>query len=177
MRDVLDDIETLSKEDKQKIMTEYGKSIASYKDKNKTLEEENKSLKERSEKAPDLEKIKKEQFDLGKAEGDKALEDYKKVVALQKALGNTKAKDKALVSKLVNNDKISYELKDGEYEVKGLSDQIEEIKKTHEYLFEEEKKDDDSLRMSTGNDHQNSSKTKENATMSLGDALKEKINE
>ncbi len=173
MRDVLDEIETLSKEDKQKIMTEYGENIASYKDKNKTLEDENKLLKEQVEKAPDLEQIKKEQFDLGKSEGSKELDDYKKSIALQEALGNTKAKDKTLLSKLVDNDKISYELKDGKYEVKGLSEQIEDIKKTHDYLFEVENENKKVERFSTGESHKNNANT--NITMSLTEALKEKI--
>lgn len=173
MRDVLDEIETLSKEDKQKIMTEYGKSISTYKDKNKTLEDENKLLKEKVNKAPDLEQIKKEQFDLGKAEGNKELDEYKKSIALKEALGNTKAKDKTLLSKLIDNDKISYELKDEKYEVKGLSEQIEDIKKSHDYLFESEKESKKEERFSTGESHQNSANT--NTTMSLNEALKEII--
>ena len=158
MRDVLDEIETLSKDDKQKIMTEYGKSIASYKDKNKILEDENKSLKEKVNEFPDVEQVKKEQFDLGKAEGSKELENYKKSTALQLALDKTKVKDKELLKGLIDNDKISYELKDNNYEVKGLNEQIEEIRKTHDYIFEADKQESkDESRMSTGTEHSENS--------------------
>lgn len=172
MRDVLDGL-SLSKDVQDIIMAEYGKNIRDLKQEKEQLEKDNKKLQEQVDKAPDLDQIKKEQFDLGKAEGSKELDDYKKSIALQEALNNTKAKDKALLSKLVDNDKISYELKDGKYEVKGLSEQIEDIKKSHDYLFESEKESKKEERFSTGESHQNSSNT--NISMSLNEALKEKM--
>lgn len=172
MRDVLDGL-SLSKDVQDIIMAEYGKNIRDLKQEKEQLEKDNKKLQEQVDKVPDLDQIKKEQFDLGKAEGSKELDDYKKSIALQEALNNTKAKDKALLSKLVDNDKISYELKDGKYEVKGLSEQIEDIKKSHDYLFEIEKENKTEKRFSTGESHKNSANT--NTTMSLNEALKEKI--
>ena len=123
------------------IMAEYGKNITELKEERDKLKDENKSLKSEVEesKKVDIEAIKKEQFDLGKEEGTKELETFKKSIALKDALKSTKAKDIDLLSKLIDNEKINYEEKDGKFEITGLDDQITEIKKSHDYLFEVEK--------------------------------------
>lgn len=174
MRDVLDGL-SLSKEVQDVIMAEYGKNIASIKNNNDTLKQENADLKKKVEEMPDVDQIKKEQFDLGKAEGTKELEDYKKSVALRKALKDTKVKDVDLLSAKISLDKLKYEEKNGDYEISGLSEQVEEIKKTHGYLFEEEEKPENSeqnQRVTTGSEHE--SKPTNTNTGGLLGALKEK---
>lgn len=101
----------------------------------------------------DIEAIKQEQFDLGKAEGSKEVEAFKKSIALKEALKGTKAKDIDLLSKLIDSEKINYEEKEGKFEVTGLEDQITEIKKSHDYLFEVEKKQDPEQRVNVGDGH------------------------
>ena len=101
------------------------------------IEELNDKIKELG--SVDIEKIKQEQFDLGKAEGSKEFENFKKTSALKEALSGFKAKDISIIQKMLDNDKIEYEEKDGNYTVKGLEDQINSIKESHSYLFEDEK--------------------------------------
>ena len=120
----------------------------------------------------DIEKIKKEEFDKGKAEGSQEVETFKKNVALKEAIKGTKVKDIDLLLKLISDDKITYQEKDGKYEVGGLEEQVSEIKKTHDYLFEEEKpKETPKQRVSVGEGHQETPKVK---ATTLSDALHEK---
>ena len=90
---------------------------------------------------------------MGKAEGSKEVETFKKSDALQKALSNFKAKDVDLLSKLLNSEKITYQEKDGKYEISGLEEQVNEIKKTHNYLFEPEK-NPEPQRINAGGNHE-----------------------
>ena len=137
------------------IMAEYGKNFTELKEERDKLKDENKSLKSEIEesKKVDIEAIKKEQFDLGKEEGTKELETFKKSIALKDALKSTKAKDINLLSKLIDNEKINYEEKDGKFEITGLDDQITEIKKSHDYLFEVEKAQEPTQRVNVGDGH------------------------
>ena len=137
------------------IMAEYGKNFTELKEERDKLKDENKSLKSEIEesKKVDIEAIKKEQFDLGKEEGTKELETFKKSIALKDALKSTKAKDINLLSKLIDNEKINYEEKDGKFEINGLDDQITEIKKSHDYLFEVEKAQEPTQRVNVGDGH------------------------
>ena len=162
------------------IMSENGKQIETHKTEVATIkndlkvqenlvEELNKKIKENSE--LDIEALKKEQFDLGKAEGTKEVETFKKNVALEKALGNFKAKDIKLLSKLIDNEKIKYEEKDGNYNISGLQEQVDEIKKTHDYLFETEKDPKAQPRINTGGEHPVNPK---NEPTTLAGALREK---
>lgn len=139
MREFLKGLD-LDKETIDTIMVEHGKYLTGLKEKNEELETQNKELEKKVKEAEsiDVEAIKKEQFDLGKAEGSQEVETFKKSIALKEALKSTKAKDIDLLSKLIADDKISYEEKDGNYVVGGLNEQVEEIKKTHDYLFEKE---------------------------------------
>ncbi len=84
----------------------------------------------------DIEAIKKEQYDLGKADGSKEIETFKKNLALEKALEKSKAKDSKILEKLIDREKLSYEEKDGLFTITGLDEQIEKIKEEHDYLFD-----------------------------------------
>jgi len=158
------------------IMAEYGKNFTELKEEKDKLKDENKTLKDQIDenKKIDIEAIKKEQFELGKEEGNKEVETFKKSVALKEALQGAKAKDIELLSKLIADDKISYEEKDGKYEISGLDEQIAEIKKTHDYLFEAEKrKEEPQQRIDVGEGHE---AEPTNQPSSLLDALHEKYN-
>lgn len=133
------------------------------------IEELNAKIKEAS--SVDIEKIKQEQFDLGKAEGSKEFENFKKTSALKEALSGFKAKDVELLQKMLDNDKIEYEEKDGNYTVKGLEDQIKSIKESHSYLFEDEKTQTKTIDL--GGQHQG---TVDNSPKTLREALNEKYN-
>lgn len=137
------------------IMAEYGKNFTELKEERDKLKDENKSLKSKVEesKKVDIEAIKKEQFDLGKEEGTKEVETFKKSIALKEALKSTKAKDINLLSKMIDSEKINYEEKDGKFEITGLDDQINEIKKSHDYLFEIEKVQEPTQRVNVGDGH------------------------
>ena len=155
------------------IMAEYGKNFTELKEERDKLKDENKSLKSEVEesKKVDIEAIKKEQFDLGKEEGTKELETFKKSIALKDALKSTKAKDINLLSKLIDNEKINYEEKDGKFEITGLDDQITEIKKSHDYLFEVEKSQEPTQRVNVGDGH---TTTPTNQPSTLAGALHDK---
>ena len=155
------------------IMAEYGKNFTELKEERDKLKDENKSLKSEIEesKKVDIEAIKKEQFDLGKEEGTKELETFKKSIALKDALKSTKAKDINLLSKLIDNEKINYEEKDGKFEITGLDDQITEIKKSHDYLFEVEKAQEPTQRVNVGDGH---TTTPTNQPNTLVSALRDK---
>lgn len=99
------------------------------------IDELNTKLKKANE--VDIEALKKEQYDLGKADGSKEVETFKKTNALEKALANTKAKDSSLLAKLIDNESLTYEEKDGKFEISGLDDQIAKIKESNPYLFQE----------------------------------------
>ena len=137
------------------IMAEYGKNFTELKEERDKLKDENKSLKSEvaESKKVDIEAIKKEQFDLGKEEGTKEVETFKKSIALKEALKSTKAKDIDLLSKMIDSEKINYEEKDGKFEITGLDDQITEIKKSHDYLFEVEKSQEPTQRVNVGDGH------------------------
>lgn len=155
------------------IMAEYGKNFTELKEERDKLKDENKSLKSEVEesKKVDIEAIKKEQFDLGKEEGTKEVETFKKSIALKEALKSTKAKDIDLLSKMIDSEKINYEEKDGKFEITGLDDQIAEIKKSHDYLFEVEKVQEPTQRVNVGDGH---TTTPTNQPSTLAGALHDK---
>lgn len=133
------------------------------------IEELNKKIKEAS--SVDIEKIKQEQFDLGKAEGSKEFENFKKTSALKEALSGFKAKDVDLLQKMLDVNKIEYEENEGKYTIKGLDDQVKDIKGTHAYLFEDEKTQTKTIDL--GGQHQ---ETVDNSPKTLREALNEKYN-
>ena len=174
--------ETLRKEIIDNIMKKNGEDIEKHKVEVATLKNEiktkqgvidnlNDKIKENEN--VDIEAIKKEEFEKGKAEGSQEVETFKKNVALKEAIKGTKVKDVDLLMKLIADDKITYQEKDGNYEVGGLEEQVSEIKKTHDYLFEAEKPiEQPKQRISVGDGHSNNS-PKAEATTLIG-ALHEK---
>lgn len=130
----------------QKIMDENGKDVTSLKAKLDDLTEQiavkETTITEKNNKIAELEKvdveaIKKEQFDLGKAEGSKEVEVFKKQNALEKALAKHKAKDTSILSKMLDMEKVKFNDK---YEiVEGLEEQINPLKESHNYLFSSDK--------------------------------------
>lgn len=127
------------------IMAEYGKNFSK-------LREDRDSLKEKLKESEgiDLEAIKKEQFDLGKSEANKELETFKKSIALERALANSKAKDTKLLEKLIDSDKLQYDEDNGEFKITGLEEQLKSIKETHSYLFEDKKPTDTGMNLGGG---------------------------
>ena len=130
----------------QKIMDENGKYDTKLKAKLDDLTEQiavkETTIAEKNNKIAELEKvdveaIKKEQFDLGKAEGSKEIEVFKKQNALDKALSQYKAKDTSILSKMLDMEKVKY---DDNFEiVEGLEEQVNTLKESHDYLFENDK--------------------------------------
>ena len=101
----------------------------------------------------DVEQIKKEQFDLGKAEGSKEVEDFKKTNALKSYIKGEKDFD--LVYSKLDKDKIKYEKSDkGEYTVTGVDEQIKDIKEKYSFLFED---DDEGGEVNLGGSHTSTS--------------------
>lgn len=134
------------------------------------IEELNKKIKDLD--SVDIEKIKQEQFDLGKAEGSKEFENFKKTSALKEALGGFKAKNVEDLQKFLDESKIEYEEKDGKYSVKGIEEQIKELKENKSYLFEDDNKNN-TQNINLGGSHE----TPPNSTpTTLIGALREKYN-
>lgn len=136
--------------------------------KNTLIDELNTKIKEAE--AVDIEALKKEQFDLGKAEGSKEVEDFKKTNALKSSIKG--AKDFDLVYSKLDKDKIKYEKNEkGEYTVSGVDEQLKDVKEKYSFLFDEE--DDGSSDINLGGEHNNSS---QKTAPTLYGALKEKFN-
>ncbi len=130
----------------QKIMDENGRDITSLKarvdDLTEQLNVKDATITEKNNKIAELEKvdvvaIKKEQFELGKAEGYKEIEEFKKQNSLEKALASYKAKDASIINKMLDMEKVKFNDK---YEItEGLEEQIKKIQETHDYLFDSDK--------------------------------------
>lgn len=145
------------------IMAENGNDVNAEKTKTETaknelkvkeglIDELNTKLKEAS--SVDIEKIKQEQFDLGKAEGSKELDDFKKTNALRNSIKG--AKDFDLVKSKLDLDKIKYEKNDkGEYTVFGVDEQLKDVKDKYSYLFEDDGDGDGEINL--GGTHTNPS--------------------
>lgn len=130
----------------EKIMIESGKDTTALKAKIDELTEQlnvkDTIISEKNNKIAELEKvdveaIKKSEYERGKTEGSKEIEDFKKQNALDKALLNYKAKDTSILSKMLDMEKVKYNDK---FEiVEGLEEQINSIKESHDYLFDSDK--------------------------------------
>lgn len=148
-------LEDLGLEDEvvNKIMAENGKDLTELKAKvdnlNEQIDVKETTIKQKNDKIAELEKvdieaIKKEQFDLGKAEGSKEIENFKKQNAIDKIYNEEfevdgkkyKVKDKKGLQGYLDNEKIKYE----NDQVSGLVEQFSEIVKTSPYLFETDTK-------------------------------------
>ena len=129
-----------------KIMTENGKDVTSLKAKVDDLTEQinvkDTTISEKNNKIAELEKvdveaIKTAEYERGKTEGSKEIEVFKKQNALDKALSKHKAKDTSILSKMLDMEKVKYNDK---FEiVEGLEEQINSIKESHDYLFDNDK--------------------------------------
>lgn len=130
----------------EKIMAEAGKDVTSLKARVDDLTEQinvkDTTISEKNNKIAELEKvdveaIKKSEYERGKTEGSKEIEVFKKQNALDKALSKYKAKDTSILSKMLDMEKVKYNDK---FEiVEGLEDQINSIKQSHDYLFDNDK--------------------------------------
>lgn len=161
------------------IMTENGNDVNNEKTKlesaendlkvkNALIDELNEKIKQAS--SVDIEALKKEQFDLGKAEGSKEVEEFKKTNALKSSIKG--AKDFDLVYSKLDKDKIKYEKNDkGEYTVSGIDEQIKDVKEKYSFLFEDDGTGDSEINL--GGEHKGGSQ--ETPTTLYG-ALKEKFN-
>ena len=126
--------------------------------KNALIDDLNAKIKEAE--GVDIEAIKKEQFDLGKAEGSKEVEDFKKNQALKSSIKG--AKDFDLVCSKLDKDKIKYEKNDkGEYTVSGIDEQIKDVKEKYSFLFEEEDDGNQNTDINLGGEHKGGSQTPE----------------
>lgn len=161
----------------EKIMAEAGKDVTSLKarvdDLTEQLNVKETTISEKNNKIAELEKvdveaIKKSEYERGKTEGSKEIEDFKKQNALDKALSKYKAKDTSILSKMLDMEKVKYNDK---FEiVEGLEEQINSIKESHDYLFDSDKP----LPTFTGV-NPNNNPNFNNKELSLGEALKEKF--
>lgn len=168
-KEFTDSIMKINGEDMNKKNTEIETVKNDLKVKEGVIEELNSKIKEKD--SVDIEKIKEESFNEGKAEGSKEFENFKKTSALKSALSGYKAKDVELLQKMLDNEKLEYEEKDGNYTVKGLDDQVKSIKESHSYLFDEEKTQTKTVDL--GGQHQG---TIDNSPKTLREALNEKYN-
>ncbi|CDD27563.1 phage minor structural protein GP20 [Clostridium sp. CAG:452] len=130
----------------EKIMTEAGKDVTSLKARVDDLTEQinvkDTTISEKNNKIAELEKvdveaIKTAEYERGKTEGSKEIEVFKKQNALDKALSKYKAKDASILSKMLDMEKVKYNDK---FEiVEGLEEQVNSIKESHDYLFDNDK--------------------------------------
>ena len=169
-----------------KIMDENGNDITPLKTKIATLEEdievqkgvvETKNTKIKELEGVDLEAIKTAEYERGKAEGSKEVEDMKFNTALETALKGFKVKDKASIIGHLDMKKIGREKdeKTGEIKVTGLEEQIKPIQENEnlKYLFESEEDNKNLPNFSTQQTNNNQGSNIGNGT--LFDALKEKF--
>ncbi len=139
--------ETIKKNIVDSVLNLYGEAIEAKDTKIATLENDIKvkeslidDLNTKVKKADkvDIEAIKKEQYDLGKADGSKEIETFKQNSALEKALSSYNAKDSDVLSRMIDSSKLEFEAKeDGTYEIKGLDGQIQDLKENKSFLFDD----------------------------------------
>lgn len=108
-------------------------------------DEKLKSQKERIDELEkiDMEAIKKEQYELGLAEGSKAIDEFKKGNAIKSVFENEfdvdgimyKVKDEKALKGYLDDEKIVYE----NDTITGLVEQLQEIAKTSPFLFDTNK--------------------------------------
>ncbi len=133
--------------------------------KNALIEDLNEKIKKAE--GVDIEAIKKEEYEKGKSEGSKEVEDFKKTNALKSSVKG--AKDFDLVFSKLDKEKIKYEKNDkGEYVVSGVDEQIKDVKEKYPFLFEEGNDGTDSG-INLGGEHKQ--KTNDNDLKELEDAM------
>lgn len=178
--------ETEIKKVVDKIMDENGNDITPLKTQIANLKEEveiqkgvvetkNTKIKELEE--VDIEAIKTSEYERGKAEGSKEVENMKFDAALETALKGFKVKDKASIIGHLNMKAIGKEKdeKTGEIKITGLEEQIKPIQENEKlsYLFESE---EDNKKLPNFSAQQNNNQSASSANDTLLGALKEKFN-
>lgn len=130
----------------EKIMKQYGEDVKELNTKIGTLENDitikDSIIETRNTKIAELEKvdveaIKKQAKEEGIAEGSKEIEVFKKQNALDKALSQYKAKDTSILSKMLDMEKVKFN--DNFEIVEGLEEQVNDLKESHDYLFQTDK--------------------------------------
>lgn len=177
-----------------KVMAQYGKDIQAYKDKAEKLDlantqidglkdqldQQTKQFKELQKTAGNNDEL-KSQLDKALAnskEMKKNFEDQlasqKKKFAIGNALRDAGAKDAKLVESLIDTDKVSF---DDNGNLIGASDQIDAIKKSHDYLFKDDKKqEDDKPKPNVTFGVNGNPSHGDNAKKSLVDVISERMN-
>ena len=169
-----------------KIMDENGNDITPLKTQIANLKEEvevqkgvvetkNTKIKELEE--VDIEAIKTSEYERGKAEGSKEVENMKFDAALETALKGFKVKDKASIMGHLNMKAIGKEKdeKTGEIKITGLEEQIKPIQENEKlsYLFESE---EDNKNLPNFSTQQTNNQNANSSNDTLLGALKEKFN-
>ena len=159
----------------EKIMAEAGKDVTSLKARVDDLTEQinvkETTISEKNNKIAELEKvdveaIKAAEYERGKQEGSKEIEVFKKQNALDKALQGYKAKDTSILSKMLDMEKVKFNDK---FEiVEGLEEQINPLKESHDYLFENNQEKTPQFT------RQINQEKKDNPVSSIKEALQEK---
>jgi hypothetical protein len=167
------------------IMDENGKDITPLKTQIENLKEdievqkgvvETKNTKIKELEDVDIESIKTAEYERGKAEGSKEVEEMKFNTALETALKGFKVKDKASIMGHLDMKKIGREKdKDtGEIKITGLEEQMKPIQENEKlsYLFDSE---DDSKNLPNFSTQQTNNQNSNTGSGTLLDALKEKF--
>ena len=159
----------------EKIMAEAGKDVTSLKARVDDLTEQinvkETTISEKNNKIAELEKvdveaIKAAEYERAKQEGSKEIEVFKKQNALDKALQGYKAKDTSILSKMLDMEKVKFNDK---FEiVEGLEEQINPLKESHDYLFENNQEKTPQFT------RQINQEKKDNPVSSIKEALQEK---
>ncbi len=169
-----------------KIMEENGNDITPLKTQIETLKEdievnkgviEQKNTKIKELEEVDIDALKTAEYERGKAEGSKEVEEMKFDTALETALKGFKVKDKASIMGHLDIKKIGREVdKDtGDIKITGLEEQIKPIQENEKlsYLFESEEDNSNLPNFSAKQNNNNQTGNTSNETL-LG-ALKEKF--
>ena len=168
-----------------KIMDENGKDITPLKTQIANLTEEvevqkgvveTKNTKIKELEDVDIEAIKTAEYERGKAEGSKEVENMKFDAALETALIGLKVKDKASIMGHLNMKTIGSEKdeKTGEIKITGLEEQMKTIKENEKlnYLFESE---EDNTNLPNFSAQQTNNQNANTSNDTLLGALKEKF--
>ncbi len=116
------------------IMSEYGKTVSDLKDTLADKSQELETVKASLDKFKDvdIEALKQEAAN-AKADKEKAINDFKLDMAIDKAFAESKAKHSDLLRGKIDRDKLSF---DKEGNLKGLDEQVSSLKESYKDLFE-----------------------------------------
>ena len=122
----------------EQIMSLHGGDITALKAKALSLEEDIRQKDERLKafEEVDLEKLKKAEYERGISEGQKQLDAYKLQSAVDERIKSAGAKNNAAAKALLDLSSVCFE----GGELKGLDEQLEQVKKENAYLFADSNK-------------------------------------